>query len=54
MLLQVVSFLEKKLMIHSSYCEKQQSFVFEQRVIVILSVAIATKFEMKRNPFVYL
>ena len=38
-------------MIYSSYCEKKQSFVFEQRLIILVSAAIATKFENKRNSF---
>ena len=39
--------------IHSSSCEKTVVFCFEQILIILVLVTIATKFEIKRNSFAY-
>ena len=36
-------------MIHSSHCEKTTVFGVEQRLIILVLVAIATKFENKQT-----
>ena len=47
----VVSVSEEKLVIHSSYCKKTTAFVFEQRLTILVLVAIAMKFEINRDFF---